>query len=180
MTVSTLSAPPGNGTLLPGKSSGAANTGFASARDGGHSLHDIDFVEQVGEPRCLDPENRRALVQEKMDTWRQIFLDGLMRQICLVRDPGFRYPRNTLVERDGTMRRELVYVAPEPWCFEENSTVFLRLNFGERNWSVTGKSPVIRVGAKDNLLPTLEKLHVLTGFGELDEIIGKMVIVSTR
>jgi hypothetical protein len=148
--------------------------------DGVHGLRDIDFVEQVREPRSFDPVHRHELIREKMATWRQIFLDGLTRQICLARDPNFRDPRQQFVESDGVKRREIVYVAPESWWFEQDGTVFLRLNFGERNWCVTGKNPVIRIGAMDELLPTLEKLHILIGTGEFDEIIEKMVIVSER
>ncbi len=50
------------------------------------SLQDIDFVEKVGEPRSLDPEHRHEMIQKKMATWREIFLEGLTRQICLARD----------------------------------------------------------------------------------------------
>lgn len=148
--------------------------------DGVHGLRDIEFVEQVREPRSFDPVHRHELIQEKMATWRQIFLDGLTCQIYLERDPNFRDPRQKFVESDGVMRREIVYVAPEPWWFERDGTMFLRLNFGERNWCVKGKNPVIRIGAMDELLPTLEKLHILVGTGEFDEIIEKMVIVSQR
>ena len=143
--------------------------------DGVPRLQDIDFVEEVGEPRSLAPVHRHKLIQENMETWRQIFLDGLTRQICLARDAKFRYPRLQLVERDGAKRRAIVYVAPEPWWFEQDGAIYLRLNFGERNWCMTGKNPVIRIGAMEELLRTLEKLHILIGTGEFDEIIEKMV-----
>ena len=144
------------------------------------SLQDIHFVEPVGEPSSFDPERRHAMIQDKMLTWRQIFLDGLTRQTCLARDPEFRYPRQRPVNRDGIQGREIIYVAPKPWWFERDGAVYLRLNFGERDWHVKGKNPVIRIGAAEELLPTLEKLHILTGTGEFDEIIEKMVIVSQR
>lgn len=143
-------------------------------------LQDIDFVEAVGEPRSSNPVDRHNLVREKMATWRQVFLDGLTRQICLARDPGFRYPRQKFVERDGVTGRAIVYLAPQPWWFDKDGTVHLRLSFGERNWCVKGKNPVIRVGTMRELLPTLEKLHILVGTGDFDEIIEKMVIVSQR
>lgn len=149
-------------------------------RDNAPRLRDIDFVEPVGEPRSLDLVHRHELIQGKMATWRQIFLDGLTRQICLARDSEFRYPRRKFVERDGIKRREIVYVAPEPWSFERDGVTYLRLNFGERHWCVKGKNPVIRIGSIDDLLPTLEKLHILTSTGEFDEIVEKMVIVSQR
>jgi hypothetical protein len=148
--------------------------------DGVHDLRGIDFVEQVREPVSFDPVRRHELIQGEMATWRQIFLDGLTRQICLARDPDFRYPRQQFVESDGIKKPEIAYVAPDPWWFEQESTVFLRLNFGERNWCMKGKNPLIRIGTMDELMPTLEKLHILIEAREFDEIIEKMVIVSPR
>ncbi len=148
--------------------------------EGELDLQDLDFVEKVDEPSSLDPEHRHKLIQEKMQNWRQIFLTGLEHQIALVRDPGFRYPRQHFVDCEGVMARALEYVAPEPWWYEQDGEVHLRLNFGERDWFVKGKNPVIRIGAAEQLLPALEKLHLLTGAGDLDEIIEKMVIVSQR
>jgi len=173
------------GTTRGGSSLTFAKNGRATSEpvcnpDGVHGLPDIEFVEQVREPRSFDPVHRHELIQEKMATWRQIFLDGLTCQIYLARDPNFRDPRQKFVESDGVKRREIVYVAPEPWWFEQDGTMFLRLNFGERNWCVKGKNPVIRIGTLDELLPTLEKLHILIGTREFDEIIEKMVIVSQR
>lgn len=148
--------------------------------DGMPYLHDIDFVEHVGEPRNCDPEHRHEMIQEKMAIWRQVFLEGLTRQICLARDPEFRYPSHQFVECEGVTGRKIVYVAPDPWWFEQDDALFLRLNFGERDWCVAGKNPVIRIGKVEELVPTLEKLHILTDRGEFDEIIERMVIVSWR
>lgn len=169
----------GGSSLTPGNNDGA-DSGSVHTPDGGLDLQDIDFVEQVGEPRLFDPEYRHEMIQQDMATWRQIFLGGLAHQIALARDPDFRYPRQHFVDCDGIMGREVEYIAPEPWWFEQDGEVHLRLNFGERDWCVKGKNPVIRIGAVEALLPTLEKLHLLTGAGEFDAIIEKMVIVSQR
>jgi len=159
---------------------GGAVSGSVHTPDGELNLHDIDFIEKVGEPRSFDPEHRHQMIQEKMATWRQIFLGGLTHQIALARDPGYNYPSQKFVECDGVMGRELNYITPEPWWYDQDGELHLRLNFGERNWCVKGKNPVIRIGADDELLPTLEKLHLLSGAGEFDDIIEKMVIVSQR
>lgn len=174
------SAKTGGGSSFALGNNDSADTGSVHTPEGVLDLQDIDFVEQVGEPHSFDPEYRHELVREKMATWRQIFLGGLTHQIALARDPDFRYPRQSFIECDGVMGRTLEYFAPEPWWFEQDGEVRLRLNFGERNWCVKGKNPVIRIGAVEELLPTLEKLHLLTGAGEFDEIIEKMVIVSQR
>jgi hypothetical protein len=155
-----------------------SESGSIHTPDGELDLQDMDFVEKVGEPRSFDPEHRHKLVQEKIATWRQIFLSGLTHQIALVHDPDYQYPHQKFVQCDGVMGRELDYIAPEPWWYEQDGELRLRLNFGERRWCVKGKNPVIRIGAAEELLPTLEKLHLLTVAGELDEIIEKMVIVS--
>lgn len=148
------------------------------ADEGG--LQDIDFVEPVSEPRAFDPERRHKLIQKEMATWRQIFLNGLMWQICLARNPKFRVPRQKFVDCDGLKKRAVVYETLEPWWFEQEGVMFLRLNFGERKWSLKGKNPVIRIGSVDNLLPVLERLSILVNQREFDEIIEKMVIVSPR
>lgn len=158
----------------------SADPGSLHTPDGDLKLQDIDFVEKVGEPRTFDPEHRHQMIQEKMATWRQIFLGGLTHQIALAHDPDYRYPSQKFVKCDDVMGRELDYVAPEAWWYEQDGELRLRLNFGERTWCVKGKNPVIRIGAEVNLLPTLEKLYLLTEAGEFDEIIEKMVIVSQR
>jgi hypothetical protein len=43
---------------------------------------------------------------------------------------------------------------------------------------IPGKNPVIRVGERDNLLATLEALHLLVDDRQMDDIIEKMVVVS--
>jgi hypothetical protein len=144
------------------------------------SLDDIDFVEPAGKPHSFDPELRQKMVQEEMATWRQIFQEGVSHQICLARDPDYRKPHQQFVERDGVTQREINYVPPKPWWFEQDGEVFLRLNFGDREFVLPGKNPVIRVGKLEDLLPTLEQLHILVSMGELDEIIENMVIVSQR
>lgn len=165
---------------FPLKSNGRSDTGSVHTPEGVIDLQDIDFIEEAGEPRSFDPEHRHKLIQKKMADWRQIFLGGLTHQIALARDPEYHYPRQKFVECDGVVGRELNYVAPEPWWYEQDGELRLRLNFGERTWYVKGKNPIIRVGTAEELLPTLEKLHLLTGSGEFDEIIEKMVIVSRR
>lgn len=144
----------------------------------------IEFVVPPREPRTADPERRHALIQDNMDTFRRIFLEGLTHQIGLARDPDYTYPSHKRVEAedestaDVVFEKEVVYEAPEPWWYEEDGVVFLRLNFGERTLHIPGKNPVIEVGGMDDLLPALEDLHIRVADGELDDVIEKMTIVS--
>ena len=113
-----------------------------------------------------------------MDDLRRIFLAGLDHQIGLARDPNYTYPSHAFVEADGETVKQMTYKQPEPWWFEEDGTLFLRLNFGERTMLIPGKNPVIRVGKKSNLIATLEALHLLVDNRGMDDIIEKMVMVS--
>lgn len=113
-----------------------------------------------------------------MEDLRRIFLEGLSRQIGLAKDPGFTYPSHAFVERGGNTVKQMRYKQPRPWWFEEDGVLYLRLNFGERSMPIPGKNPVIRLGGKSNLLPTLEALHILVDNRELDDVIEKMVVVS--
>ncbi len=113
-----------------------------------------------------------------MEDLRRIFLDGLAHQIGLAHDPDFTYPSHEYVEQDGETVKQMTYKHPTPWWFEENDTLYLRLNFGERTMLIPGKNPVIRVGKQSNLLPTLEALHILVDNREMDDVIEKMVVVS--
>ncbi|MGF1629962.1 MAG: hypothetical protein ACFCUT_10860 [Kiloniellaceae bacterium] len=113
-----------------------------------------------------------------MDDLRRIFLNGLDHQIALVHDPDYTYPSHEYVEEDNKTVKQMTYRHPEPWWFEEDGTFFLRLNFGERRMLIPGKNPVIRVGKRSNLLPTLEALHLLVDDREMDDVIEKMVLVS--
>ena len=113
-----------------------------------------------------------------MDDLRRIFLFGLDHQIALARDPEYTYPSHEYVEENGETVKAITYRRPVPWWFEENGTLFLRLNFGERTMVIPGKNPVIRVGKKNNLVPTLEALHILVDDRQMDDVIEKMVVVS--
>lgn len=113
-----------------------------------------------------------------MEDLRRIFLDGLAHQIGLAHDPDFTYPSHEYVTQDGQTVKQMTYKHPTPWWFEENGTLYLRLNFGERTMLIPGKNPVIRVGKQSNLLPTLEALHILVDNREMDDVIEKMVVVS--
>ena len=113
-----------------------------------------------------------------MDDLRRVFLAGLDHQIGLARDPDYRYPSHVFVEEDGESVKQIAYKHPDPWWFEEDGTLFLRLNFGERTMQIPGKNPVIRVGKKADLLSTLEALHILVDNREMDDVIEKMVVVT--
>ena len=113
-----------------------------------------------------------------MENLRRIFQEGLTHQIGLAQDPGYTYPSPVYAEQNGETVKQLCYKQPEPWWFEEGGVVYLRLNFGERTMQIPGKNPVIRVGSKADLLPTLEALHILVDDRELDDVIEKMVVVS--
>lgn len=138
----------------------------------------IDFVVPAREPKAMDPKWRHQLVREHIDQLRWSFLEGLTHQIGLARDPDYTYPRHHLVETHDQIVKQMTYKRPSPWWYEENGVVYLQLNFGERKWALPGKTPVIRVGTKDDLLPTLEELHILVASGEFDDIIEKMTAVS--
>lgn len=168
------------GTLATLGTNEQSGSGSVLTPDGELDLEDIDFVETAQEARSVDPDHRHDLIQDKMESWRQIFLSGVMHQIALARDSEYRYPRQRFVNCDGITGKTVEYVAPDPWWFEKDGELHLRLNFGERNWCLKGKNPVIRVGTVKDLLPLLEKLHLLNGAGEFDDIIEKMVIVSDR
>ena len=109
---------------------------------------------------------------------RRVFLDGIRHQIGLASNPSYSYPRTGYSVRDGERVPEVVYEKPSPWWFEEDDVVYLRLNFGARQMVLPGKNPVIRVGNRKDLLPTLESLHVLVERGEMDDVIDGMVIQS--
>ena len=113
-----------------------------------------------------------------MEDLRRIFLEGLSRQICLAKDPDFTYPGHAFVQPGGKAVKQMRYKRPRPWWFEEDGVLYLRLSFGERSMPIPGKNPVIRVGNKSNLLPTLETLHIMVDNRELDDVIEKMVVVS--
>ena len=113
-----------------------------------------------------------------MDALRRIFQSGLDHQIGLAHDPDYTYPSHEYVEAGGETVKQITYKRPEPWWFEEDGTLFLRLNFGERRMLIPGKNPVIRIGKRSNLLPTLEALHLLVDAREMDDVIEKMVVVS--
>jgi hypothetical protein len=117
-------------------------------------------------------------VERRMDDLRRIFLHGLDHQIGLAHDPDYTYPSHEYVEENGETVKQITYKRPDPWWFEEDGTLFLRLNFGERQMIIPGKNPVIRVGKRGNLLPTLEALHILVDDREMDDVIEKMVVVS--
>jgi len=113
-----------------------------------------------------------------MEDLRRIFLLGLDHQIALAHDPDYSYPSHEYVEEDGRAAKQITYKQPAPWWFEENGTLLLRLNFGERTMIIPGKNPVIRVGKQSNLLPTLEALHILVDDRQMDDVIEKMVVVT--
>lgn len=113
-----------------------------------------------------------------MEDLRRIFLSGLDHQIALAHDPDYTYPSHEYVEAGGVTVKRITYKRPVPWWFEEGGTLFLRLNFGERTMILSGKNPVIRVGAQSNLLPTLEALHILVDDRQMDDVIEKMAVVS--
>ncbi|GAB4394187.1 MAG: hypothetical protein Tsb0032_17020 [Kiloniellaceae bacterium] len=113
-----------------------------------------------------------------MEDLRRIFLEGLAHQLGLARDRDYTYPSHEYVTQDGETVKQMTYKRPDPWWFEENGTLYLRLNFGERTMLIPGKNPVIRVGKQSNLLPTLEALHILVDNREMDDVIEKMVVVS--
>lgn len=113
-----------------------------------------------------------------MEDLRRVFLEGLSHQIGLARDPDYTYPSHEFVEEDGETVKQITYKQPEPWWFEEDGVVYLRLNYGERTMKIPGKNPVIRVGKMNNLVPTLEALHILVDDRQMDDIIEKMVVVS--
>ncbi|MEO3428499.1 hypothetical protein AAFN88_06545 [Pelagibius sp. CAU 1746] len=142
------------------------------------SRDELDFVVPARPPRTDNPARRKKLVNRRMEDLRRIFLDGLDHQIGLAHDAGFTYPSHEYVERDGETVKQMTYKTPLPWWFEENGTLYLRLNFGERTMLIPGKNPVIRVGKRSNLLPTLEALHILVDGREMDDVIEKMVVVS--
>src|SRR3546814_10050284 len=110
-----------------------------------------------------------------MEDLRRIFLVGLDRQIALAHDPDYSYPSHEYSEENGQTVKQIVYKRPMPWWFEENGTLLLRLSFGERTMIIPGKNPVIRVGKRSNLLPTLEALHILVDDRQMDDVIEKMV-----
>lgn len=139
---------------------------------------ELDFVVPAKAPRTSHPGRRKKLVERRMEDLRRIFLTGLDHQIALARDPGYTYPSHEFVEDGGEAVKQITYKSPEPWWFEEDGTLFLRLNFGERLMVIPGKNPVIRVGEHANLLPTLEALHLLVDDRQMDDIIEKMVVVS--
>ena len=142
------------------------------------SREELDFVVPARAPRTLYPVRRKTLVDRRMEDLRRIFLEGLSRQIGLAKDPDFTYPSHAFVERGGKTVKQMRYKRPRPWWFEEDGMLYLRLNFGERSIPIPGKNPVIRIGGKSNLLPTLEALHILVDNREMDDVIEKMVVVS--
>lgn len=142
------------------------------------SREELDFVVPAKAPRTHNPARRKKLVDSRMDDLRRIFLDGLDHQIGLAHDPEFTYPSHEFVEQDGRFVKQMTYKRPMPWWFEEDGTLYLRLNFGERTMLIPGKNPVIRVGKKGDLVPTLEALHILVDNREMDDVIEKMVVVS--
>lgn len=142
------------------------------------SREELDFVVPARQPRTQNPARRKQLVDRRMDDLRRVFQAGLDHQIGLAHDPDYRYPSHDYVEEDGETVKRIAYKRPEPWWFEEDGTLFLRLSFGERTVPLPGKNPVIRVGKRSNLLPTLEALHILVDDREMDDLIEKMVVVS--
>ena len=142
------------------------------------SREELDFVVPARAPRTNNPARRKKLVSRRMDDLRRIFQAGLDHQIGLAHDPDYTYPSHEYVEENGDTVKQITYKQPEPWWFEEDGVLYLRLNFGERSMVIPGKNPVIRVGKKSNLLPTLEALHILVDDRELDDLIEKMVVVS--
>ena len=129
-------------------------------------------------PRTDNPARRKRLVDRRMEDLRRIFLLGLDHQIALARDPDYRYPSHEYAEESGQTAKRISYKQPAPWWFEDGGTLFLRLNFGERTMVIPGKNPVIRVGKRGNLVPTLEALHILVDDRQMDDVIEKMVVVS--
>jgi hypothetical protein len=113
-----------------------------------------------------------------MEKLRRIFLEGVAHQIGLAQDPSYTYPSHEFAKQDGKMVKLVTYQSPEPWWYEEDGTVYLRLNFGERTLLIPGKNPVIRVGERSNLLAILEALHIMVDDRKMDDIIEKMVVVS--
>lgn len=142
------------------------------------SKQDLDFVRHV-RPAEPPPGSRRTPKERPgFDRLRRVFLEGVSHQIGLARDSGYSYPRTRYTVRDGERQPEVIYVTPAPWWFEEGGVLYLRLNFGERRMLLPGKNPVIRVGNRRALLPTLESLHVLVEQGAMDDVIEGMVIQS--
>lgn len=129
-------------------------------------------------PRTDNPARRKKLVDRRMEDLRRIFLLGLDHQIALARDLDYRYPSHEYVEEDGQTVKRITYKQPTPWWFEEEGTLFLRLNFGERTMIIPGKNPVIRVGKRSQLVSALEALHILVDDRQMDDVIEKMVVVS--
>src|SRR3546814_15102085 len=115
-----------------------------------------------------------------MEDLLRIFLVGLDHQIALAHDPDYSYPSHEYSEENGQTVKQIVYKRPMPWWFEENGTLLLRLSFGERTMIIPGKNPVIRVGKRSNLLPTLEALHILVDDRQMDDVIEKRVVVSRQ
>lgn len=107
---------------------------------------------------------------------RRIFLDGLGHQIGLARDSDYSYPKAGFEDEAGGVVRTVNYERPEPWWFEEEGTMFLRLNFGERRAEIPGKTALIRVGTEADLMACLEALYLLAERGDLDDIIEGMVM----
>jgi hypothetical protein len=142
------------------------------------SREQLDFVVPAQTPRSHNPARRRKLVNRRMEDLRRIFLDGLDHQIGLAHDPDFTYPSHEFVAQDGRMVKQMTYKQPRAWWFEEDGTLYLRLNFGEREMLIPGKNPIIRIGKKSGLLPTLEALHILVDNRQMDDVIEKMVVVS--
>jgi hypothetical protein len=129
-------------------------------------------------PRTHNPARRKKLVDRRMEDLRRIFLTGLDHQIGLAHDPDYTYPSHKYVEENGETVKRMTYRHPASWWFEEDGDLFLRLNFGERRMLIPGKNPVIRIGKRSNLLPTLEVLHILVDNRQMDDVIEKMVVVS--
>jgi hypothetical protein len=142
------------------------------------SREELDFVVPARAPRTDNPARRKKLVDRRMDDLRRIFLNGLDHQIGLAHDPNYTYPSHEYVQEDDQTVKQITYKRPAPWWFEEDGVLFLRLNFGERTMIIPGKNPVIRVGKRGNLLPTLEALHILVDDRQMDDVIEKMVVVS--
>ena len=142
------------------------------------SREELDFVVPARAPRTNNPARCKKLVSRRMDDLRRIFQAGLDHQIGLAHDPDYTYPSHEYVEENGETVKQITYKQPEPWWFEEDGVLYLRLNFGERSMVIPGKNPVIRIGKRSNLLPTLEALHLLVDAREMDDVIEKMVVVS--
>ena len=116
--------------------------------------------------------DRRPLVSEtRRKSGREIILDGIRQQICLLSDAAYKVERIRYVKDEtGKSIRTVITAPPKPWWWNANGSLLVQIKYGHASVVEIepGKPTVVAGKSQKDVISVLTEISKAVQDGHLD------------